>query len=201
MPNQSRIQQAIAATGRLSRRDFLRFAAGTAAAGGLALAGFMPKAADATAADALPEGIHSMDAAQYRVFQRLAEVSLATEGTSLLPPSAVPVLATLDAALLGVMAPHELQGLKEGVALFEAAPTEAYGKPFSALGDTEATAFCDAWAGSTTPDERGLVTALKKLVALAYWANPPTWAPLGYDGPVSDEWGLVSIGNAPMPAE
>lgn len=188
------IDLAIAAAQRLSRRDFLRFATiGT----GLAASGFLPAIARA----AVPKGIHFMAEGEFTVFQHLARVALPVQGTPFASLDDIPVMQTLDAALLGGMAPHELQGLKAGVKAFEEGPLKAYGKPFSKLGDREAAAFCDAWADSSVAMERGLVTALKKLVTLAYWANPPTWAALGYDGPVSQRWGLKSIGNAPLPSE
>ena len=40
---------------------------------------------------------------------------------------------------------------------------------------------------------------IKKLTVLAYWAIPNTWGPLGYDGPVSEKWGVSSLGNTPEP--
>ncbi|MBS4098311.1 MAG: hypothetical protein KGZ83_15925 [Sulfuricella sp.] len=188
------IELAVDAVQRFSRRDFLKLAVGSA---GLAATGFLP----ASAAAGIPKDIRFMGDAEFKVFQRLAQVTLPVNGTKFAPLSAIPVMQTLDAALLGGMAPHELQGLKAGVKLFEDAPLKTYGKPFSKLGDKQAAAFCDAWGNSADALERGLVTALKKLVTLSYWANPPTWAALGYDGPVSKKWGLPPLGNAPMPSE
>lgn len=190
--NPARVTRALAAAGRLDRRDFLKFAAGL---GAVATCG-LPSA---TLAVASPSALRHIDAAQYKVFHRLMVISLPVEGTALAQLADIPVMQTLDAALLAGMEPHELAGLKDGVALFENGPVQTYRKPFSALSDKDAAAFCDAWANDADPLRRGLVTALKKLVALSYWANPPTWAGLGYDGPVSDRWGLKSIGNAPMP--
>lgn len=191
-PESARVQRSVIAAGRLGRRDFMKAAAGLC---GLALVG-MPTGA---ASGAVPEGIRFMAQAEYKVFHRLMLVSLPVEGTGLAQLADIPVMQTLDAALLSGMAPHELAGLKEGIALFEDGPKPRYGKPFSQLADKDAAAFCDSWADDADPVKRGLVTALKKLVALSYWANPPTWAALGYDGPVSDRWELKSIGNAPMP--
>lgn len=190
----AQIELAVAAVQRLGRRDFLKFAGAGAA---LAATGFFPGAAQA----AVPQGIRFMDEAEFAVFKRLMQVTLPVQGTQLAPLDSIPVMQTLDAALLGGMAPHELQGLKAGVKAFDDGPRKIYGVPFSKLGDREAAAFCDAWGNSAAAMERGLVTALKKLVTLSYWANPPTWAALGYDGPVSQRWGLKSIGIAPMPKE
>lgn len=188
------IELAVVAVQRLGRRDFLKLAAVSV---GLAVTGGFPAVAQA----GMPKGLRFMGENEYRVFHRLMQVTLPVKGTRLASLDAIPVMQTLDAALLGGMAPHELQGLMAGVKAFEDAPLKAYGKPFSKLGDKDAAAFCDAWGDSTVAMERGLVTALKKLVTLSYWANPPTWAALGYDGPVSKKWGLKSIGNAPLPSE
>lgn len=134
-----------------------------------------------------------------RVFEKLFEVMLPVAGSPLLPPSQVPVLQTLDAALLGTMEPHVLAGLKGGIAYWNDGPRAQFGAPFVALGAPEATRFCDLWADGKEPAQRALSMGLKKLVSLAYFANPPTWAPLGYGGPFTRANKIPSIGNAPMP--
>lgn len=186
--------QALAQIARMGRRDFLRFglaAAGLAATGGL----LAPNAAQA----ALPAGITVMNEAEYAVFNRLLAVMLPTEGSTLVPTAQIPVMQTLDAALLATMEPHILKGLKGGVQYFNDGPLARHGKHFTELDDATAARFCDDWANAPEAPHRALAMGLKKLVGLAYWANPPTWAPLGYDGPVSRKWGLKSLGNAPMP--
>lgn len=181
---------------RMDRRAFLRFGAAATALTAVAASGLLaPRPAHA----ALPPEIKVMSEREHAVFARLLDVMLPVEGSALLPPAQVPVLATLDAALLATMAPHILQGLKEGIGYFDDAPLARYGKRFSELGDADAAAFCDEWANAPEPPHRALAMGLKKLIGLAYWANPPTWAPLGYDGPVTHKWGLESLGNAPMP--
>lgn len=185
---------ALAAANRLDRRAFLKIAGL-----GVVAAGAPQSALFAATGKAAPAGLRHIGSAEYKVFHRLMLASLPVEGTALAQLAEIPVMQTLDAALLGGMSPDQLAGLKEGVALFEDGPKQTHGKPFSDLSDKDAAAFCDSWADDPDPLRRGLVTALKKLVALSYWANPPTWAALGYDGPVSDRWGLKSIGNAPMP--
>lgn len=197
LPNDT--SAALARIHQLSRRDFLK------AAGGLALASTVAASvgtgllgASQALADMPPE-IRVMSTSEYRVMHRLMEVVLPTAGTTLVPPASLPVMETLDAALLDKMEPHLLAGLKAGIAYFNDGPRDEYGKPFIELTDTEATAFCDAWADSGEVPQRALAMGLKKLVGLAYWAHPPTWEPLGYGGPVSEKWGLASLGNAPMP--
>lgn len=187
-------RQALQQIERMDRRDFLRF--GLACAGMAASSSLLaPVAAQA----ALPAGITVMNESEHAVFLRLLAVSLPTEGSMLLPPAQLPVMQTLDGALLATMAPHILQGLKGGIKYFDEGPLARYGKRFTELSDADATRFCDDWADAAEAPHRALVMGLKKLVCLAYWANPPTWAPLGYDGPVSRKWGLKSLGNAPMP--
>lgn len=179
---------------KLSRRSFLKTAgAVTGAAIGMMV---IPSAFAIAVA---PDGIKVMSASEYAVFHRLMEVMLPVQGSTLVPLEQIPVMQTLDAALLGPMPPHILAGLKGGVEYFNNGPVAMFGKKFSELTSEEAEKFCDSWANSNEVPQRALAMGLKKLVGLAYWANPPTWAPLGYDGPVSKRWGLKSYGNASMP--
>jgi hypothetical protein len=189
------VLEALAGIDRLSRRDFIKFGLAAGALASVGAAALRPL--DAWAA--LPPGIKFMSEAEHKVFARLLEVMLPVGGSALVPLKDIPVLQTLDAALLGTMEPHILQGLKKGIAYFNDGPQSGFGKRFVDLDDAQAARFCDAWAGSAEVPQRALAMGLKKLVGLAYWANPPTWAPLGYDGPVSKSWGLKSLGNAPMP--
>jgi hypothetical protein len=82
---------------------------------------------------------------------------------------------------------------------FNEGPVVQHGKRFTALDDATATAFMDAWGDSKEVPHRALASGLKKLVQLSYWANPASWAPLEYDGPISQRNGLKSLGNAPLP--
>jgi hypothetical protein len=182
------IATVVAAIGRLQRRDFLRFAGAatvTALASGVHAA--------------LPDGVKFMDEAEAAVFTRLAQVVLPVAGSPLAPWTPVGLLQTLDGALLATMEPHILAGLKGGVKYFDEGPQATYKKRFTLLTDAEATQFCDVWGNSDQPPQRGLAMGLKKLVQLSYWANPATWAPLGYDGPMTQRLGIRRLGNAPLP--
>ncbi|HSV35326.1 MAG TPA: hypothetical protein VLI46_07195 [Ramlibacter sp.] len=179
----------VAAIGRLQRRDFLRFAAAGAAGTGLA----------GVAHAALPAGVKFMSESEAAVFTRLAQVVLPVAGSKLVPWTPDGLLQTLDAALLAGMESHILAGLKGGVKYFDEGPMATYKKRFVALSDAEATQFCDAWGDSAEPPQRGLAMGLKKLVQLSYWANPASWAPLGYDGPMTQRLGIKRLGNAPLP--
>lgn len=181
---------------KMGRRDFLKL---SSIAAGLVAAGAAGLVKPGTAMAALPEGINHMSESEYAVFHRLMEVLLPTEGSTLVPPQKLPVLQTVDAGFLAGMPPHVLKVVKGGVAYFNNAPKEAFGKPFTELSDADAVTFCDALAKSDEPPARGLFTALKFLVVTAYWAIPPSWKPTGFDGPVTEKWGLDYAGNAPLP--
>jgi hypothetical protein len=121
------------------------------------------------------------------------------QGGSLLPSSKVPVLQTLDAALLATMGPHVLAGLRQASGTGTTGSRPQYGRAFIDLPASDATRFCDAWADGPRVEQRALSMGLKKLVALAYFANPLTWAPLGYGGPTTQARGIPSLGNVPCP--
>ena len=186
------LRAALETIGRMNRRSFLTFSA--AALATLATAG-MPipvQAAEIT--------LKSVDAAETAVFAKIAEVVLPVEGSTLAPWKPDVLLGTLDAALLSTMEPHVLAGLKGGIGYFNEGPQEKYGKTFTELNNEEATAFMDAWSDSAEVPQRALQVGLKKLIQLSYWANPESWGPTGYDGPVSDRAGFKSLGNADLPA-
>ena len=186
----SPLNQALQIVGRLSRRDFMAFA-GTAV--GVAASGA------ASVAQAQAPALKSINPAEADIFRRVAEVVLPVGGSALAPWKPEALLGTLDAALLGTMAPHVLAGLKGGLQYFNEGPVAQHGKRFTALDDAMATAFLDAWGNAKEVPHRALASGLKKLVQLSYWANPASWAPLEYDGPISQRNGLKSLGNAPLP--
>lgn len=194
----SHIAEAAQALRQLPRRQFLRAASAAVAAATAALSvGPSLAWADQSAA-ALPT-LKFLDAREAAVMQRLLEVMLPTQGTPLLPLAQVPVLQTLDAALLATMAPHILAGLKGGIGYFNDGPQASFGKRFVDLSDEQAIRFCDSWANAAEEPKRALSMGLKKLLALSYFANPPTWGPLGYPGPFTRRSGIPSLGNAPLP--
>ncbi len=142
---------------------------------------------------------NKMDATEQAVFKKMLAIALPTEGTTLVNPATLPVIPTIEGALLAGMPPHIRKGLNQGIHYFNQSAEKAYGKPFTKLSDADATAFVDAWADSDVAPHRALAKGIKKLTVLAYWAIPNTWAPLGYDGPVSEKWGLKKRGVTPEP--
>lgn len=194
----TQVTQATVALQQLPRRQFLRAASAAVAAATAALS-VGPSLAWAAPGPAAPPALKFLNADEAAVMQRLLEVMLPTEGTPLLPLAQVPVLPTLDAALLATMAPHILAGLKGGIGYFNDGPQAMFGKRFVDLDDAQAIRFCDSWANAAEEPKRALSVGLKKLLALSYFANPPTWAPLGYPGPFTRRSGIPSLGNAPAP--
>lgn len=184
------LERALNLIGGLQRRDFLKFASAAVALSGAGGAGLVQAAT-----------LNSINPTEASVFHRVAQVTLPVEGSILTPWKADVLLQTLDAALLGTMAPHMLVGLKGGVAYFNEGPKAAFGKTFVELDAAQATRFLDDWGNAPEIPHRALAAGLKKLVQLSYWANPETWPPLGYDGPITKRNGLVSLGNAPLPTK
>lgn len=179
----------------LNRRDFLRVSAVAAGLAASGLASFAPTPALAQ----VPEGIVHMSTGEYAVWHRLMLALLPTEGTKLVDPETLPVLQTVDGAFLATLPPPVLDGLKGGVAYFNEAAAKPFGKPFIELDAQQASQYCDALASSEEVPARALFSALKFLTVTAYWAIPPAWEPVGFQGPVSETWGLVSQGNSPLP--
>lgn len=179
----------------MDRRAFLRFSSVATTLMATGVASVMPNAAHAK----VPDGIAHMTADEYAVWHRLMRALLPSDGSTLVDPETLPVLQTVDGAFLATLPPNVLANLKGGVAFFNQAPTEAFGKPFVDLSNEEAAQFCDALASSDEVPARALFTALKFLTVTAYWAIPPTWEPVGFQGPVSEAWGLEYAGNQPLP--
>lgn len=175
----------------INRRKFLKTASMIAAA-----AAVLPSVS--TIAGVLTDAARLQDA-ERKVFEKVMKISLVTEGTKLVDPNTLPLIPTLEGALLAGMPPHIREGLRGGVFYFNDGPKEKYGKTFVELSDKDATQFIEEWADSDAVPHRALAFGLKKLSVLSYWAIPNTWAPLGYGGPVTEKWGLKSLGNTPEP--
>ena len=190
-PHPDTFMPALRAVQQLKRRSFLHAGASVLALGSLTSVGAL--------AAGTPGGLKFQSEAEAAVFFRIAQVSLPTQGTQLTPWTAEGLLGTLDAALLAGMEPHVLAGLKGGVQYFNEGPQATLGQRFTALDDAQAARFLDEWAASAVPPQRALAMGLKKLVQLSYWANPATWPPLGYGGPLTRQRGFKQLGNAPMP--
>lgn len=145
--------------------------------------------------------LKSLSAGQQALFQRLIEILLPTSGTSLAPAESVPVLANIDQLFAGL--DEKVRGdLAGATTLFEYGSLLLGGhfSRFTRLNDADAVAYIDAWQNGNSI-QRGVVSTLKKLVYASYWRDEKTWAPVQFDGPVTERWGISSLGNTPLPAE
>lgn len=142
----------------------------------------------------------ALSSSQMAFFQRMSEVLLPTEGTAMTPLASVPVLGNLD-SLFGGM-PEKVRGdLGMAIDLFEHAGLVMgwHFSRFTRMSDQDAVSYIDSWQ-SGHPMQQGIITVLKKLIYASYWRDEKTWPPLQFDGPVSEKWGLPSLGEAPLPA-
>jgi hypothetical protein len=186
----------------MTRRRFLRwtfYSIAAASACGVAALSWMKR----SPLDQLPipDGLHSLSASEYHLFRRAASVLLPTAGRNLAPLSDIPVLKNID-SMLALLTPAVRDELSIGLALFDhgALVSGWHGKRFVDLDDVQALDYFDRWAVGNTI-QRTLATVVKKMVYVAYWRDPKTWPAIEFDGPVSDRWGLTSLGNTPLPTE
>lgn len=178
----------------LRRRQLLKGTAGAAILGGLAgpLAG----------CDETKTPYTNLEATAAADMRKLVEVLLPIpEGGTLVPTAEVPVVANVD-AMLGNVPGHLREDLDLGLRLFHygAIVLGWHFRTFPSLTREAATAYCRRWqSGGAT--QRGLMAALKEIVYVAYWREPATWPPIGYDGPVTEPNGIPRLGVAPAPEE
>jgi len=152
-----------------------------------------------TSAAPAPARSVALSADERELMERFAEVYLPTEGTSLKPRSAVPVVDHIEHAF-GLMDEPTLEQVRIGLKLFN------YGSVliglhlcrFGALSVEQRLDYIRRWENGIAM-QRGIVGVLKKLICLGYWQDIEAGRAIGYQGPVSVAAGIVSLGNAPMP--
>lgn len=187
----------------VTRRRFLRWtllgaAAGTALlGGGLALLARSPRDAEP-----LPAGIRALSAAEYQLFRAVCAANLPGEGNAhgLMPWTRLPVLENID-RMIGAV-PEYLRGdVSAALALIDHLPILDgwHGKRFVDLDLATAQGYLRA-CGEGGEIARAVSGLVRRLAFVAYWEEPATWPGVGYDGPVSERWGLPRLGNAPLPA-
>ena len=186
----------------LSRRRFLKYAlAGTAAAaaalgGTLAFLARSPK--DVQPA---PAGLVALTAAEYHLFQAVAAACLPGEGNAegLLPWTALPLAANVD-HLVAAIPPHARGDVAKALQLLDHAAivSGGHGKRLVDLDTATARAYLQRWSDGNSL-QRAVANLARRLVYVAYWREEATWAPIGFDGPVTVKWGLQRYGNAPLP--
>ena len=182
----------------LARRRFLKWSllgitgAAVVTAGGVALLRRSPL-------DRLPRpaSLTGLSDAEYHLFLRCQQVLQPTTGSALLSADLVPVVANIQHTLRLLDGAIRKQ-LATGLLLFDNAAVFSHGCRFVDLSDRDGQRYFDQW-GRGQVLQRTLATAIKQLVYSAYWREPATWSAVEFDGPVTDKWGLQSLGNAPMP--
>lgn len=179
----------------LSRRRLLTTGAQAAAATAtlLALPGRV-LAADKT--DGVPTSIKHLSEVEYRVFDKLRIVMLPTQKYSLPSSTEVPVMDNVD-AWVGKLNQRTRLLLTVGSQTLEYGSLYRFSR-FSAMSETTAIKHVHNWQTGTVL-QRGVISSLKMLLTLSYWQDIRTWPSLQYDGPVTEKWGIRSLGNAPMP--
>lgn len=105
-------------------------------------------------------------------------------------------------SLFALMDAKILQDLDMAASLFEYGATMLGWNlaKFSSLNDANALDYVERWQNGVSM-QRGIVTVFKKLLYASYWRDSATWSVVGFDGPVSEKWGLPSLGNAPLPVD
>jgi len=133
------------------------------------------------------------------LLERFAEVFLPTDGSSLKPRSAVPVVDNIEHAFTLMDAPTREQ-VRIGLKLFDygAILIGLHFARFVHLSAERRLAYIKRWEGGVEI-QRGISTLLKKLVCYGYWKDIEAGRAIGYQGPVSEAGGIASLGNAPMP--
>ncbi len=193
--NQMLSAQIEAGLGPLNRRAFLKAGLGAA----VTVSSVLTLGCSSEAP--VDSALKALSPSQQQLFQRFIAVLLPTQGTSLVPTESIPVLANIDHLFAGLDA-KVLSDLSGATTLFEYGSVLLGGhfSRFTKLDDAGAIAYIDSWQNGNSI-QRGIVTTLKKMVYASYWRDEKTWASVDYDGPVSERWGLPSLGNAPLPAE
>lgn len=180
----------------LNRRSFLKagLLLGTGISTGLSLSGC------SSSVEILPDGIQVLSARHIPMFEKLISVLLPVEGSILTPTEAVPVIANID-AMLGVMQASTRDDVLLLFDVFEYSPIFSRQiLQFSQLDNDDARFHIEACQRSSISIQRAVVTAMKKFIYIGYWRDSKTWSPIDFDGPVSKQWNLPALGNAPLPA-
>jgi hypothetical protein len=177
---------------KLSRRTFAKLGVLTGAS-----AWVLPACSNESA---ITTASAKLSAQERELLERFAEVYLPTEGTSLKPRSEVPVVDNIEHAFSLMDAPT-LEQVRIGLKLFNLGSI-LIGLHFACfihLSAEQRLAYVRKWEDGVEV-QRGISTLLKKLVCYGYWKDIEAGRAIGYQGPISEASGIVSLGNAPMPA-
>lgn len=139
---------------------------------------------------------------------RRDEVATLTKLTAVYLPTAeyglpasdgeVPTLANID-YMVGHMSKQTRKLLSVGLWLLEHRSMVSFNfSGFSNMPTKQAREYTHELQNGNLV-ERGLLTTIFAMISLNYWRDPSTWDALNYWGPVSVNWGVKPLGNAPLP--
>lgn len=179
----------------LSRRSLLVSGA-RAAAAAAALLSVPQQMLAADKVDGVPTGIKHLSEVEYRVLDKLRIVMLPTQKFSLPSSTQIPTMENVD-AWVGKLNQRTRLLLTVGAQTLEYGSLYRFSR-FSQMPDEKAAKHVHNWQTGNVV-QRGVMTSLKMLLTLGYWQDLRTWPALQYDGPVSERWGIRTLGNAPLP--
>jgi len=185
----------------LSRRRFLKYGLVTGAATVTVLGGAFALLARSPKDDQpKPANIVALSSSEYHLFNAVCAASLPAAGNAqgLAGWETLPVLANIDALVASVPA-YARGDVATALKLLDLAPITAHGKRFTDLSVADAQDVLRHWnAGGEI--RRAISNLVRKLAYVAYWQEGTTWPAVEFDGPVMQKWGLVRLGNTPLPA-
>ncbi|TFH30818.1 MAG: hypothetical protein E4H00_04505 [Myxococcales bacterium] len=132
------------------------------------------------------------------IVQRFAEAYPPTEGTNLKPLTDVPYLDNIDRRLSSFDEPT-MEQVRLAFTLFNygAIPVGFHFRTFVNLTSPEREAYIRRFDDGIAM-QRGISALMKNLVTIGYWQDVEAGRAVGFQGPVSEDAGLPSLGNAPM---
>lgn len=193
--NEKSSQVILAGLEPLSRRSLLVSGARAAAAAG-ALLSLPQQMLAADKIDGVPTGIKHLSEVEYRVLDKLRIVMLPTQKFSLPSSTQIPTMENVD-VWVGKLNQRTRLLLTVGAQTLEYGSLYRFSR-FSQMPDEKAAKHVHNWQTGNVV-QRGVMTSLKMLLTLGYWQDLRTWPALQYDGPVSERWGIRTLGNAPLP--
>ncbi|MDQ8038498.1 MAG: hypothetical protein REI12_13825 [Pedobacter sp.] len=193
--NEKSSQVILAGLEPLSRRSLLVSGARAAAAAS-ALLSLPQQMLAADKIDGVPTGIKHLSEVEYRVLDKLRVVMLPTQKFSLPSSTQIPTMENVD-AWVGKLNQRTRLLLTVGAQTLEYGSLYRFSR-FSQMPDEKAAKHVHNWQTGNVV-QRGVMTSLKMLLTLGYWQDLRTWPALQYDGPVSERWGIRTLGNAPLP--
>ena len=130
------------------------------------------------------DGLHVLDAHEYRTLQSLVEVMLPKTSAIPLDPESMDLPRAFD-AFLADEPEHNVKDLKKALVLIEFGPLAFDQKvtTFSRLDVADRAAHWSEWALSDNLLRRQVSIAMRKFFNLVYFDHERVWPYIGYPGP------------------